>query len=194
MRRALAYLLPALLAAQTQLLEIRVPAGQGSLEAPGSRTPGYSAQVVDESGQPVAGAIVSFRLPDDGPSGTFANGLGSEIVTTGADGRAVTSPIRWNRLAGPLQIRVTAVKDRVRAGTVIALELSDAAAVRRAVQQPVAAAVHHRTRWTLVALIAGGAIAAGFGAGWASSRTPSQGATTADPIQIGAPVITITKP
>ena len=196
MRRVLAFLLPVLLAAQSQLLEIRVPSGQGTLQAPGSRTPGLSVQVVEDNGQPVSGVIVSFRMPDEGPSGTFANGLGSEIVTTGAEGRAVTSPIRWNRLAGPLQVRVTAVKDRVRAGTVIALELADAAAVRRqaGVAQPEASS-HHRTRWTLVALIAGGAVAAGFGAGWASSRSPSQGAAkAAAPIQIGAPTITISKP
>jgi hypothetical protein len=196
MRRVLAFLLPVLLAAQSQLLEIRVPSGQGTLRAPGSRTPGFSVQVVDEREQPASGVIVSFRLPDEGPSGTFANGLGSEIVTTGADGRAVTSAIRWNHLAGPLQVRVTAVKDRVRAGTMIALELTDAAAVRRqaGVAQPVASP-RHGTRWTLVAVIAGGAVAAGFGAGWVFSRNPAQaGAKAAAPIQIGAPTITISKP
>jgi len=117
--------LPVLLAAQTSLLRVRAIDSDGEARAAGSRSAGLAVEVTDGSGQPVPGAVVTVRLPDDGPGGSFANGLSSAILTTGADGRATTSPISWNRLAGTAEIRITAVSGRLRAGTVAACRLSE---------------------------------------------------------------------
>src|SRR5215470_9009915 len=65
-------------------------------------------QVEDDNRRPVAGAIVTFFLPDSGPSGTFVNGMRQLTVTTNAEGRAVATGIQPNNQTGPMQIRVTA--------------------------------------------------------------------------------------
>ena len=55
------------------IVQIKVIEGEGAVYAVGSRaTRGIAIQVTDETGRPVEGASVSFRLPDDGPSGSFA--------------------------------------------------------------------------------------------------------------------------
>jgi hypothetical protein len=121
----LGLLLPVLLAAQA-LLRVRAIDNDGAARTAGARSAGLAVEATDELGKPVAGAVVTVRLPDDGPSGSFANGLSSTILTTGADGRAITSPISWNRLAGTAEIRITAVSGRLRAGTIATCRLSEA--------------------------------------------------------------------
>ncbi|MFN3322446.1 MAG: hypothetical protein ACK5AZ_03030 [Bryobacteraceae bacterium] len=64
-------------------------------------------QVEDENRKPVAGATVSFFLPNQGPSGTFLNGGRSLTVMTDANGRAVAQ-FRPNNVAGEFQVRVSA--------------------------------------------------------------------------------------
>lgn len=65
-------------------------------------------QVEDDNRRPVGGAIVTFFLPDQGPSGTFVNGTRQLVVTTDAQGRASAVGIRPNNQTGQMQIRVTA--------------------------------------------------------------------------------------
>ena len=65
-------------------------------------------QVVDENQKPIAGAAVVFFLPNQGPGGTFFDSTRSLTVTTDAQGRATIRGIRFNRLSGQMQIRVTA--------------------------------------------------------------------------------------
>jgi len=65
-------------------------------------------QVQDENQKPVAGAAVVFFLPNQGPGGTFFDGTRSLTVTTDAQGRASIRGIRFNRISGQMQIRVTA--------------------------------------------------------------------------------------
>jgi hypothetical protein len=174
-----------MLAFQGMVLQIHVLQGEGVVSFVGSRGPGLRLEINDEIGTPVAGAVISVRLPDDGPGGVFASGLASEILTTGADGRAETSPIRWNRLPGPVQIRVTAVKERLRAGTVVSQTLSEPARV--------VGRGKSRSKWPLVLLIAGGAVGAGLGAGLAV-RGKHEATVAPVSLQIGAPVITLSKP
>lgn len=81
--------------------------------------------VTDETGNPVANALVSFRLPDVGSSGTFNSGLPTEIVTTGQDGRATLSGVQWNSNPGTVALRITAMKDQARAGIMSTQYLSD---------------------------------------------------------------------
>jgi hypothetical protein len=65
-------------------------------------------QVEDENRKPIAGAVVVFFLPDQGPSGTFVNGSKTLTVTTDNQGQAAARGIRFNNQTGQLQIRVTA--------------------------------------------------------------------------------------
>ncbi len=196
----LALLLPVLLTAQSALLEIRLAEGGGAVYAAGTRVPGFAVEVLDELRKPVAGAVVSVRLPDDGPGGSFANGLSSEILTTGTNGRAVTSPIRWNAIAGAVEIRITAVKGQLRAGTVAACEISGAVRGKTGkVQRMPGPTVqkHSAMKWILIA----GVVAAGAaGVGFATGRNSKSGAGAngdgpkpSTPIEIGPPAITIGK-
>jgi hypothetical protein len=71
------------------VLQIRIVEGEDAAYALGSRsTRGVTVEVTDESGKPVEGATVSFRLPEEGPGGAFANGSKTEIATSRPDGRA----------------------------------------------------------------------------------------------------------
>ena len=93
------------------ILLIHIVEGEGAVYAIGSRaTRGVTVQVTDETGKPVESAVVSFRLPDDGPTGEFSSGMRTEIVPTGADGRANVWGMQWNRVTGPLEVRITAAK------------------------------------------------------------------------------------
>ena len=65
-------------------------------------------QVQDENHKPIAGAAVTFLLPNEGASGVFTNGSRSMTVLTDSQGRAVASGIKTNGVAGKMQIHVTA--------------------------------------------------------------------------------------
>ena len=89
------------------------------MHLPGSRsTRPITVEITDETGKPVAGAAVSFHLPEDGPGGTFVNGLRTEVVITDARGRASLHGLLANRIPGRFQIRILASKEQARAGTV----------------------------------------------------------------------------
>jgi hypothetical protein len=49
---------------------------------------GISCQVSDENDKPVAGANVTFLLPERGPGGTFFGTWRNVVVTTDQQGRA----------------------------------------------------------------------------------------------------------
>lgn len=65
-------------------------------------------QVEDENHKPVAGAAVVFLLPNQGASGSFANGSQTLTVTTDAQGRAVAHGFHPNGVKGNLQMHVSA--------------------------------------------------------------------------------------
>lgn len=136
---------------EVAILQIRVVEGEGAVQAAGSRaTRGLSVEVTDETGKPVGGAAVNFRLPEEGPSGVFANGMKTEVVITSSDGRATLWGMQWNRVEGPFQIRVTAAKGQARAGTVIAQYLSRAVAAKQGAAsgtRAVAAPGSSRGKW-----------------------------------------------
>jgi hypothetical protein len=41
----------------------------------------WPVEITDETGKPISGAAVSFHLPEDGPGGTFASGLRTDLVS-----------------------------------------------------------------------------------------------------------------
>jgi len=65
-------------------------------------------EVTDENKKPVAGALVTFMLPGNGPSGVFSNGANTMTIATDNAGRAVARGLRVNNQAGNYQMRVTA--------------------------------------------------------------------------------------
>jgi hypothetical protein len=174
------------------ILQIRVIEGEGIAYPLGGRaTRGVTVQVTDETGRPIENASVSFRLPEEGPSGTFSNGSRLEIVTTKADGRAAAWGMQWNRTEGSFEIRITAVKGQARAGTVCAVYLSKATAETGS-SSPVKLAKSHKWMWITLAVAGGAALAVAAGAVAGKSSTPVGPTTT--PTTIGTPTIVIGHP
>jgi hypothetical protein len=189
-------------AREVAILQIRVVEGEGAVQAAGSRaTRGLSVEVTDETGKPVGGAAVNFRLPDEGPGGVFANGMKTEVVITSPDGRATLWGMQWNRVEGAFQIRVTAAKGEARAGTVVGQYLSQAVTAKQGAApgtRPVAVAGKSRGKWIWIGLVvAGTAVGGGMAAGLlkSSNTAASTPATSTTPtLTVGIPSITIGKP
>jgi len=172
------------------ILQIKVTEGEGAVYAVGGRaTRGVTVQVTDETGKPVEAATVSFRLPDNGPAGMFASGSKTEIVTTGADGRAGVWGMQWNHTAGSLEVRVTALKGKTRAGTTCSLYLSDSPEARASTAR-VGPKGH---KWLWIALAVGGAAAAGVAATALTTKTSTPTAVPAG-VSIGSPSIILGQP
>jgi len=175
------------------ILTIRVAEGDGAAYPVGSRaTRGVTVLVTDETGRPVEGATVSFTLPPEGPGGVFSTGGRTEIAATRADGRAAVWGMQWNRVAGPFEMRITAVKGQARAGVVSAQSLSNAPVARDAGDgKGHATRGGHKLLW--ISLMVAGAAAAGV-AGIAA-RTPSAAtASSVTPLKIGTPTISLGHP
>jgi hypothetical protein len=175
------------------ILLIRIVEGEGAVYPIGSRaTRGVTVQVTDETGKPVDSAAVVFRLPENGPTGTFSSGTQTEAVTTTAEGRANVWGMQWNRVTGPLEVRITAAKGQARAGTVCGLYLSNAVVSPEPRKPATAGWLSHRKIWIGVGIAA----AAFAGTAAISSRgTPSAAAAASvNAPQIGTPSIIIGKP
>lgn len=115
--------------APTGALQIAVVGRDALVLAPGSRAQkGYTVQVTDSNGKPVAGAAVVCRLPDAAPTGTFGDGTHSTVLFTGPDGRAHISGIRWGAASGTVVFRVTAASGTAHAGTLVEQKLATEAA------------------------------------------------------------------
>jgi hypothetical protein len=179
--------------AQVAILQIRVIEGEGAVHLPGSRsTRPITVEITDETGKPVAGAAVSFHLPEDGPSGTFVNGLRTEVVIADAHGRASLHGLLANRLPGRFQIRILASKEQARAGTVSFQYVAES----KGGAARVSAAPPSRRKWIVVAAaVAGGAVAA-IVAGRVGAASPAAvpGAPVPPALSIGSPSITVGKP
>jgi hypothetical protein len=67
-----------------------------------------AVRIQDVSNRPVAGALVMFTAPEEGPSGDFANDARSISITTGPDGVAEAGVFHPNGTTGPYQIQVRA--------------------------------------------------------------------------------------
>lgn len=189
--------LAAVASAQVAILQIKVVEGEGAVHLPGVRSlRALTIEVTDETGRPVSGAAVSFHLPEDGPGGTFTNGLRTEIVITDARGRAALHGLQANRIPGRFQLRILASKEQARAGTV---SFQYVAPPKGGTAVAAAAPPASRRKWIVIGVgLAGGAVA-GFMASHGSSPSPPA-APVAAPVAvpptltIGAPSITVGKP
>ena len=111
-------------------LQVRV------LESSGSR---FMVEVTDGAAAPVAGAAVAFRLPDNDPIGTFADGSHAAVVYTDTNGRARVDGIHWNRTSGVATVRITAAKGGAHAGLILDQAISTSVVpvpVAKAAPQP----------------------------------------------------------
>ncbi len=108
------------------ILQIRVLRGEGLVHMAGTKSASpLLVQVSDETGRPVQGATVSFRLPEEGPGGFFRGGLHTDVALTGADGKAAMGTVLWGRTPGPVQIKIVAAKDRTRSGIIVSQYLAE---------------------------------------------------------------------
>ena len=193
MKRVVAVLLAFSLSAAAgdfAILNLRVVEGEGMVYPTGGRaTRGITVEVTDETGKPVPDAAVSFRLPEEGSSGTFSSGLRSEVVTTRQDGRVTVWGMKWNRTPGTLEIRITAAKDGVRAGIISVQHLSD---------MPVA--MHDRgggshSKLLLIGLIVAGVAAGGLAMGLSRGATTTAAAVSPTvPLSVGSPSVIVGAP
>ncbi|HYP04635.1 MAG TPA: hypothetical protein VER03_00240 [Bryobacteraceae bacterium] len=168
--------------------------GEGVVNAAGARSQRpIAVQLTDETGKPLEGIAVSFRLPEEGPGGAFESGMKTEVVITSADGRAAVHGIRWNRTPGPFQIRITAAKGESRAGSICSQYISDSPVGKASVSTRGGGGMK---KWIAVASIAaGGAVVAGLTVGkTAATQQPGQPPAVAQPIQIGTPTISVARP
>ncbi len=173
------------------ILQIKETEGEGAVYAIGARaTRGVTVQVTDETGKPVEAATVSFRLPDSGPAGTFASGSKTEIVTTSADGRAGVWGMQWNHTAGTLEVRVTALKGKTRAGTTCSIYLSDSPEARAST----ARVGPKGKKWLWIGLAVGGAAAAAIAATALAKKPAAAAPATPAGFSIGSPTIILGHP
>ena len=102
--------------------------------------------------------------------------------------------MQWNKTSGPVQIRITAIKDQARAGIISTQYLSDDAVALKAGGEGSFTAPHKgRTKWILIGLVA---VAGGAAAGFVLARphTSQPGTTAPAGISIGAPSIIVGHP
>ncbi|HTP88072.1 MAG TPA: hypothetical protein VMJ34_14050 [Bryobacteraceae bacterium] len=141
-------------------------------------------EVHDRNKRPVAGALVTFTLPNYGPSGAFADGSQVFTVTTDAAGRA-TAAIKPNNVAGQFKINVHA-SFQGHTGTTSITQTNALAGAAAGSSGAAAAAAAGHSHLLVIAIAVGAAVAGGVAAGVAlnnggSSKPPTPTGT------IGAP-------
>ena len=96
--------------AQPPALKIVVLEGQGAIHnIRQARTKEPVVEVLDQAGNPVSGASVTFTVPDTGPSGSFLDESRSYSAVTDDKGRASGRGLHPNKLMGQYEVRVHAV-------------------------------------------------------------------------------------
>jgi len=120
-------------------------------------------QVLDASGEPVAGATVTFLLPASGASATFGDNSLSVTVQTDTRGMAAGRGLKPNRVAGQFRIRVT-TSWRGEAANATVLQTNAEPIIKSG-----------SSKWVVIAVVVGGAAAGGAVAatrGKSSSAVP----------------------
>lgn len=183
--------------AQTEL-KITAQEGAGAVvPRSGLSSRRLAVLVTVADGRPLSNATVSFRLPQQGPTGTFSSGLRTESAMTDEHGLAYVRGILWGDVPGPLKIRVMASYQGQHAETLIPLEISATATASAADRQSLSVRRGSGSRkWLILAAVAGGAMAgvAAAGRGSSSPGAVTSPAAVVTPPSIGTPSITIGRP
>jgi hypothetical protein len=124
-------------------------------------------QVEDENHKPVAGALVLFLAPDNGPSAVFSNSARSITLTTDEQGRVALN-LTQNKTAGNYQIKVTASKNGRTATSTL-----NQTNVIAAGSGAAAGGVSAKLIWVLVAVGAAAGIGIAVAASGGKSSTPA---------------------
>ncbi len=148
-------------------LKLLVLAGEGAINNIKQRTARDPVvKVTDENNRPIAGAAITFALPDRGASGLFANGARSMTIMTDAQGTATATGLTPNAVAGDMPIQVSASYQGQSASAVITQSNAVAAG----------AGMSAATIGIIGAVVAGAAVGAALalGGGDKSSSPPGQ--------------------
>lgn len=165
-------------------LNIVIVEGEGAINSARQRVAREPVvQVEDENHKPIAGAAITFLLPNQGAGASFANGARSLTVLTDDKGQAVARGLRPNNVNGQYQVRVNASFQGQTANTTITQTNSIAAAA-------VAGGISAKILIILAvagAAVAGGVVAATRGGG--GNNTPAATPTVITPgtPSVGAP-------
>jgi hypothetical protein len=158
-----------------QSLNIVVVEGEGAINNVRQRTARETiVQVEDENHKPVAGAVVTFTLPGQGAGGTFANGAQMLTVMSDAQGRAIATGLRLNKVGGKWTMRVNASFGGHTATAAIA---ETNAIVAGAAGAATGAAISAKVI-VIIAVVAGAAAAGGIVAATHSGGSSSSAAPT----------------
>jgi len=173
-------------APEPKQLNISILEGEGAINNIRQRTAREAiVQVEDENHKPVAGVAVTFFLAEHGASGVFSNGSRSMTVLTDTNGQAAMRGMVPNKMAGKMEIRVSARLGNLHADTVITQTNAAGAAGAGG------AAISGKVIALIVVVAAGaavGAIAATRG-GSSTSATPATPAPAVVTITAGTPTV-----
>lgn len=144
-------------------------------------------EVRDENDKPVAGAKVTFSLPERGPGGTFFGASRNQSVTTNEQGRATGTGFRPNLTEGRFQIQVTASQgDRTGAAIITQSNVLPTGGVNRVVKPN-----SKFGTGKIIALVAAGgiiaAVAATRGGGSTTTTTTPGTSITPGTVAVGTP-------
>jgi len=107
-------------APEPKQLTISILEGEGAINNIRQRTAREAmVQVQDENHKPIAGVAVTFFLADHGASVVFSNGSRSLTVLTDTNGQAAMRGMVPNKMAGKMEIRVSARLGNLNADAVI---------------------------------------------------------------------------
>lgn len=109
---------------EASTLQLRLIQSEEAVVVNTASAKGFTVEVTNGQGTPVAGAAVAFRLPDTEPTGTFTDGSHSVVVYTDALGRASAAGIQWGTITGVAEMRVTAAKGILHAGLLVSTNLA----------------------------------------------------------------------
>ena len=171
-------------APEPKQLTISILEGEGAINNIRQRTAREAiVQVQDENHKPVAGVAVTFFLADHGASGVFANGSQSMTVLTDSNGQAAMRGMVPNKMAGKMEIRVSARLGNLNADAVITQ--TNAAGAAGAGGAAISGKVI-----ALIVVVAAAAVGAGVYLGTrGSSSTPATPPPAVVTITAGSPTV-----
>jgi hypothetical protein len=163
-------------------LNIVILEGEGAINSVRQRVAREPVvQVEDENRKPVAGAAITFLLPNQGAGASFANGAKSLTVLTDDKGQAIARGLKPNNVNGQYQIRVNASYRGQTASTTINQSTAIAAGAAGGIST---------TLLVVIIAAAGAAIAGGVYAGARNGNgntTPTPTVITPGTPSVGAP-------
>ena len=170
-------------APEPKQLTISILEGEGAINNIRQRTAREAiVQVQDENHKPVAGVAVTFFLADHGASGVFSNGSRSMTLLTDSNGQAAMRGMVPNKMAGKMEIRVSARLGNLNADAVITQ--TNAAGAAGAGGAAISGKVI-----ALIVVVAAGAAIGGILAPRGGSSTPATSAPAVVTITAGSPTV-----